>query len=145
MTPKCRREIQKKLREPVNTSKNIQLPYYDRNPNWDEISSFIYQISKNWKMVNFQCQWTCVRREPWLLMGVWTSELFGKELGRVCYSVHGYMLQSHAFSPSILSKINIPTYDPNLFAMIFIDTVFIIKRIYHSGKSISWEGVGVCG
>ena len=112
---------------------------------WDEISSFIYQISKNWKMVNFQCQWTCVRREPWLLMGVWTSELFGKELGRVCYSVHGYMLQSHAFSPSILSKINIPTYDPNLFAMIFIDTVFIIKRIYHSGKSISWEGVGVCG
>ena len=145
MTPKCRREIQKKLREPVNTSKNIQLPSYDRNPNWDEISSFIYQISKNWKMVNFQCQWTCVRREPWLLMGVWTSELFGKELGRVCYSVHGYMLQSHAFSPSILSKINIPTYDPNLFAMIFIDTVFIIKRIYHSGKSISWEGVGVCG
>lgn len=145
MTPKCRREIQKKLREPVNTSKNIQLPYYDRNPNWDEISSFIYQISKNWKMVNLQCQWTCVRREPWLLMGVWTSELFGKELGRVCYSVHGYMLQSHAFSPSILSKINIPTYDPNLSAMIFIDTVFIIKRIYHSGKSISWEGVGVCG
>ena len=145
MTPKCRREIQKKLREPVNTSKNIQLPYYDRNPNWDEISSFIYQISKNWKMVNLQCQWTCVRREPWLLMGVWTSELFGKELGRVCYSVHGYMLQSHAFSPSILSKINIPTYDPNLCAMIFIDTVFRIKRIYHSGKSIIWEGVGVCG
>lgn len=26
MTPKCRREIQKKLREPVDTSKNIHLP-----------------------------------------------------------------------------------------------------------------------
>lgn len=139
MTSKGRRQIQKKPEGPVNISKNIQRPYYERSSNWDEISSFIYQISIHWKMVNFKCWWMHMA----VVGNVNKVNYFESPLGGVRYSVIGCMRWPHNFTPSILSQRNILTYDPNLFTVIFSATRFIIRRVYHS-ESPSPEGGLVC-